>query len=61
VIAKTRIFIDEVKLELDKVTWPSRKETIATTWVVVFIVVLISFYLGACDLVLAKLLRFFLG
>jgi len=61
VIAKTRLFIDEVKLELDKVTWPSRKETIATTWVVVFIVVLISFYLGACDLVLAKLLRFFLG
>lgn len=60
-IAKTRLFIDEVKLELDKVTWPSRKETIATTWVVVFIVVLISFYLGACDLILAKLLRFFLG
>jgi preprotein translocase subunit SecE len=61
VLAKTRIFFDEVKLELEKVTWPQRKETIATTWVVVFIVVLISFYLGACDLVLAKLLRLFLG
>ena len=60
-IAKTRSFFDEVKQELDKVTWPARKETVATTWVVVFIVVLISFYLGACDLVLAKLLRFFLG
>jgi preprotein translocase subunit SecE len=57
VIAKTRSFFDEVKQELDKVTWPARKETIATTWVVVFIVVLISFYLGACDLILAKLLR----
>ena len=61
VIAKTKIFFDEVKLELDKVTWPTRKETVATTWVVVFIVMLISFYLGACDLVLAKLLRFFLN
>jgi preprotein translocase subunit SecE len=61
VIAKTRNFFDEVKQELDKVTWPSRKETMATTWVVVFIVVLISFYLGACDLVLAKLLRFVLN
>ena len=61
VLAKTRSFFDEVKQELDKVTWPTRKETIATTWVVVFIVVLISFYLGACDLVLAKLLRFFLN
>jgi len=61
VLAKTRSFFDEVKQELDKVTWPTRKETVATTWVVVFIVVLISFYLGACDLVLAKLLRFFLN
>jgi preprotein translocase subunit SecE len=61
VLEKTRSFFDEVKQEIDKVTWPTRKETIATTWVVVFIVVLISFYLGACDLVLAKLLRFFLN
>jgi len=61
VIAKTRNFIEEIKQELEKVTWPARKETIGTTWVVVFIVVLISFYLGACDLVLAKFLRFFLG
>ena len=60
-IAKTRNFLEEVKVELEKVTWPVRKETIATTWVVVFIVVLISFYLGACDLVLAKLLRFLLN
>ena len=60
-LAKTRSFFDEVKQELDKVTWPTRKETVATTWVVVFIVVLISFYLGACDLVLAKLLRVFLN
>ena len=60
-IAKTKVFFEEVKLELEKVTWPTRKETIATTWVVVFIVVLISFYLGACDLVLARLLRFLLG
>ena len=60
-IAKTRSFFDEVKQELDKVTWPARKETVATTWVVVFIVVLISFYLGACDLVLAKLLRLFIS
>ena len=60
-LEKTRSFFDEVKQEIDKVTWPTRKETIATTWVVVFIVILISFYLGACDLVLAKLLRFFLN
>ena len=56
-LAKTKNFLDEVKIELGKVTWPSRKETIATTWVVVVIIFLISIYLGACDVVLAKLMR----
>lgn len=56
-----RTFLDSVKLELTKVTWPTRKETIATAGVVVFIVFLISIFLGACDFVLAKLLRLILG
>jgi preprotein translocase subunit SecE len=53
-------FLEEVKAEMGKVTWPSRKETIATSWVVITIIVLISLYLGACDLVLAKLIRIIL-
>ena len=60
VLAKTRNFIEEVKTELGKVTWPTRKETIATTWVVVVIIFLISLYLGACDVVLAKLMKLIL-
>jgi len=60
-VQKIITFFESVRLELEKVTWPSRKETIATTGVVIFIVVLISFYLGACDFVLAKLLRMILG
>ncbi len=60
VLAKVRSFIDEVKIELSKVTWPTRKETIATTWVVVVIIFLISLYLGACDVVLAKLMKLIL-
>ena len=58
---KITAFFESVRLELGKVTWPTRKETIATAGVVIFIVVLISFYLGACDFVLAKLLRMILG
>ena len=58
---KVIAFFESVKLELGKVTWPTRKETIATTGVVIVIVLLISFYLGACDLILAKLLRLILG
>lgn len=56
-----KTFLDSVKIELAKVTWPTRKETIATAGVVVFIVFLISIYLGACDFVLAKLMRLILG
>ena len=58
---KIMTFIDSVKIELGKVTWPTRKEAIATTSVVVMIVFIISLYLGACDIVLSKLMRLILG
>lgn len=56
-----KTFFDLVKIELGKVTWPTRKETVATTGVVILIILLISVYLGACDIVLAKLMRLILG
>jgi len=58
---KITAFMESVKIELGKVTWPTRQETIATTGVVVMIVFLISIYLGACDIVLSKLMRAILG
>ncbi|MFA7059296.1 MAG: preprotein translocase subunit SecE [Pedobacter sp.] len=58
---KVTSFLESVKIELGKVTWPTRKETVATTGVVVVIVFIISIYLGACDIVLAKLMRLILG
>ena len=61
VLAKAKNFLQEVNVELGKVTWPTRKETVATAWIVVVIIVLISLYLGACDVVLAKLMRIILG
>jgi len=61
VLAKVKNFLEEVKTELGKVTWPTRKETLATTWVVVAIVLLISIYLGVCDYVLTRAMRFILG
>ncbi len=56
-LANARNFLSDVKAELKKVTWPSRKETISTAWVVVVIILLISFYLGICDLFLTKILK----
>lgn len=54
-------FLEAVKIELGKVTWPTRKETVATTGVVILIILLISFYLGLCDIILAKAMRLILG
>ncbi len=56
-----KTFFESVKLELSKVTWPTRKETIATTGVVILIVFIVSLYLGLCDVILSKLIRLVLG
>lgn len=50
-------FFREVWVELSKVTWPSRKETIGTTLVVIVFVFLIAVFLGAVDIGLSSLVR----
>jgi len=50
-------FLREVKTELLKVTWPSRKETVATTIVVIVFVLVISIFLGVIDIGLSSLVR----
>jgi preprotein translocase subunit SecE len=63
-VAKEKTFIDkgiqflrEVKVELKKVTWPSRKQTIGSTIVVLVIVTIISLFLGVVDAGLSGLIR----
>jgi preprotein translocase subunit SecE len=53
-------FFREVRVELKKVTWPSRKETIASTSVVLITVFLVAFFLGIVDLGLSRLIKIFL-
>jgi len=50
-------FFREVRVELKKVTWPSRKETIASTSVVLITVILVAFFLGIVDLGLSRLIK----
>jgi len=56
-----REYLREVAYELRKVIWPSRKETLGSTAVVVLIVLLSSIYLGVVDAVLSRLIRVFVG
>ena len=57
IISKTVQFLREVKMELKKVTWPSRKQTLGSTLVVLILVTIIAFFLGAVDIGLSSLVR----
>ena len=57
ILTKTAQFLREVKVELKKVTWPSRKQTIGSTVVVIVLVMIISLFLGVVDLGLSNLVR----
>jgi preprotein translocase subunit SecE len=50
-------FLREVKVELKKVAWPSRKQTMGSTVVVLVLVFIISAFLGVVDLGLSNLVR----
>jgi preprotein translocase subunit SecE len=53
-------FLREVKSELKKVTWPTRKQTIGSSIVVLIIVLFIALYLGIVDVFLSKIIHFVL-
>ena len=55
------LFLREAKLELKKVKWPTRKELLASTAMVLFLVLLIAAYLGLIDLALIKVLKLIVG
>ena len=58
---KAKQFLKEVKIELKKVVWPTRKDTIASTSVVLIIVMIIALFLGLVDLGLSRIIRLILG
>jgi len=54
-------FLKDARAELKRVTWPTRKQTLASTAVVLIIVFIVAIYLGIIDYILAKLVRVILG
>lgn len=50
-------FVIEAWQELKKVNWPGRKETLGGTGIVLFLVLVISIFLGLVDLGLSRLVR----
>ncbi len=50
-------FLSEVKMEMKKLSVPNRKETIASTSIVIITVFIISFFLGIVDLGLSRVIE----
>jgi preprotein translocase subunit SecE len=53
---KTTTFLQEVQAEIKKVTWPSRKDTLGSTLVVIVTVFLVAGFLGIIDFSLSLLI-----
>ncbi len=53
-------FLREVKTELKKVTWPSRKDTLSGTAIVLVTVFIIAIFLGVVDSGLSNVIKLLL-
>ena len=62
-MAKTNLFefLQQVRTEVSKVTWPTRRETAITTVMVFIMVMLASIFFLFADWVLSYLVRLVLG
>ncbi|HBZ71842.1 MAG TPA: preprotein translocase subunit SecE [Deltaproteobacteria bacterium] len=56
-IGQSREFLEEVRAELRKVTWPTQKEYVGGTIGVLVIVLVLTLVLGLEDYVLAKIIQ----
>jgi preprotein translocase subunit SecE len=54
-------FLQEVRVEGGKVVWPTRKETVVTTIMVVAMVIIASLFFLIADRILQKIVAFLLG
>ncbi|HOK05980.1 MAG TPA: preprotein translocase subunit SecE [Syntrophales bacterium] len=58
---KALVFLKEARMELRKVTWPTPKQALASTAVVIVVVFVVSSFLGIVDFGLTKLVKLLLG
>jgi len=61
VVEKVKQFLAGSKAELKKVTWPTPKQTLASTSVVIIVVIIVSVFLGIVDFGLVKIVKLVLG
>ncbi len=50
----TKKFVTEARSELRKVVWPTKQQTMSSTWVVIVVTFVLAGFLGLVDLFLSK-------
>ncbi len=60
-IERIRRYLTSVRAEVQRVSWPSRREVITFTILIFMMVVVLGLYLGLVDLVLQRILSLLLG
>ena len=54
---KFTLFFKDIKLEMAKVSWPTKNELMGSTVIVLVSLAILSAFIGACDLVLSKIVN----
>ena len=56
-MAKIGIFFKDIKLEMGKVSWPTKNELVNSTVIVLVSLALLSIFIGICDAGLSALVN----
>lgn len=54
--SKTINYLKEVRFEMKKVSWPTKREALRYTLIVIFVALIVATFLGALDFLLITLL-----
>jgi len=57
---KIKDYLTEVKLEMEKVSWPKKETLKITTLVVLVFMLIIASYVGIVDIIFSKIISLFL-
>jgi preprotein translocase subunit SecE len=60
-LEKMKQFFSEVAIELKKVSWPSRRETVNMTSAVIILILMLGVFLAVIDSLLANIVKKIIG
>jgi preprotein translocase subunit SecE len=59
-LANAREFLHDTRVEMKQVTWPSREDVVATTWVVIATVAFFGVFLWLVDMGVQRVVQYIL-